>query len=157
MDNRWLYSSKFRGNTKNCLEKPKSLSRREEEELEEKGYTFVKPPKGSALSEAIEELKDRVKIYIVLKDGKKVVLGHRYPIYLFQGTKSGISNSLVTLGTSKRIFKKKPLYSIDNTGEPDVVSTLNEYLRVLSQPNTSGKEVQFVTFGARGGGNYYFT
>lgn len=53
MDNRWLNSSKFRGNTKNSLEKPKSLSRREEEELEEKGYTFVKPPKGSALSEAI--------------------------------------------------------------------------------------------------------
>lgn len=57
----------------------------------------------------------------------------------------------MTLGTSKKYFKKKPLYPIDNTGEPDVVSTLNEYLRVLSQPTTSGKEVQFVTFGARGG------
>ena len=37
MDNRWLSSSKFRGNNKNGLEKPKSLSRREEEELEELG------------------------------------------------------------------------------------------------------------------------
>lgn len=151
MDKRWLNSSKFIGNTKNSLEKPKSLSRKEEEELEERGYTFVKPPKGSALWEAIEESKDRIKIYIVLKDGKRVVLGHRYPIYLFQGTKSRVSNSLVTLGNSKKYFKKKPLYSIDNTGEPDVVSTLNEYLRVLSQPTTSSNEVQFVTFGVRGG------
>lgn len=151
MNNKWSNSSNFRGNTKNDLEKTKSLSSREVEDLEEKGYTLIQPRKGSELHEAIEKSKDRIEVYIVLKDGKKIVLGHRYPIYLFQGGKSEVSKSLVTLRNGKKYFKKNPAHVIDNSGEPDVVTALNEYLRVLNQTSNSRVKMQFVTSGVKGG------
>lgn len=132
MKDKWLKSSNSRRGTGETYGSPSFLSAKEERELEEKGYALVQPRKGSELYEAIEKMKDRVKVYIVLKDGKKFALGHRYPIYLFQGKKSEISNSLATLANGKKYFRKKPIQSIDNTGEPDVVSSLNEYLKVLT-------------------------